>query len=74
MTNTTDDVLNVMFIFVCAVLVFFMHTGFAMLEAGGVQVTAPVVITRGGECDFERVPTACMHVPIGQRGQHVRHF
>jgi Amt family ammonium transporter len=25
------------FIFLCAVLVFFMHTGFAMLETGGVQ-------------------------------------
>lgn len=26
-----------LFVFVCACLVFFMHTGFAMLEAGGVQ-------------------------------------
>lgn len=33
---TTDDVNN-LFVFICAVLVFFMHTGFAMLEVGGVQ-------------------------------------
>lgn len=33
--NTDMDTL---FVFICAILVFFMHTGFAMLEAGGVQV------------------------------------
>merc|ERR1711970_681291 len=34
--NNTQDVDNT-FVFLCAILVFFMHTGFAMLEAGGVQ-------------------------------------
>jgi Amt family ammonium transporter len=34
---TVNGVLDNFFIFVCAVLVFFMHTGFAMLEVGGVQ-------------------------------------
>ena len=37
-TLTAADVDN-LFVFFCAILVFFMHTGFAMLEAGGVQVT-----------------------------------
>merc|ERR1711871_1171355 len=33
----TTSVTSNIFIFFCAVLVFFMHTGFAMLECGGVQ-------------------------------------
>ena len=37
MANATDVDVNNLFVFICAVLVFFMHTGFAMLEAGGVQ-------------------------------------
>ena len=36
-TAMKDD-MNTLFVFICAILVFFMHTGFAMLEAGGVQV------------------------------------
>merc|ERR1712086_89481 len=37
MTAATQDELNSLFVFLCGVLVFFMHAGFGMLEVGGVQ-------------------------------------
>lgn len=37
MANATPTDVDNLFVFVAACLVFFMHTGFAMLEAGGVQ-------------------------------------
>lgn len=37
MAAASEADVNNLFVFICAILVFFMHTGFAMLEAGGVQ-------------------------------------
>lgn len=56
MANDTDTVISNFFIFVCAVLVFFMHTGFAMLEAGGVQVILRSTFIKTSHSSFVDTP------------------
>jgi len=37
MANATSSDVDSLFVFICGILVFFMLTGFGMLEVGGVQ-------------------------------------